>query len=81
MAENPSRALKGIAKSSDTLSFAMFASQDIVADATARYGTLCLLYPYLVPTICTAHEINDLPGNYFGFGEVGHEPPLYLRRR
>ena len=72
LAENPVRALKRISKAEAELplSFAIFHTPEITEDALARYGKLCLPYPYLVPAICASHELDDLPGNYSGSGEV-----------
>jgi hypothetical protein len=70
LAENPVNALKRISKSQLPLSFAIFYSPEVTADARARYGDLCLPYPYLTTSICSIHDIDDLPGGYSGTGEV-----------
>jgi hypothetical protein len=53
-----------------TLSLALLSTSEVKADALRRYGDNCLPYPWLVPSIVKAHQINDLPGSYTGLDEV-----------
>jgi hypothetical protein len=75
LAQNPLNALKRVKQPGLPLSFAVFYYKDIMEDGIQRYGSKYLPYPYLVPAIVTEHELDDLPGNYSGSGEVSFPLP------
>jgi hypothetical protein len=70
LAQNPFNALNRVKQPGLPLSFAIFFFKDIVEDGVERYGPEHLPYPYLVPAVVTEHDLDDLPGNYRGIGEV-----------
>ena len=76
LAQNPINALKWVGREDRDLAILLL--QDVGEDALARYGDVGAAYPYLANAIIRQHDLNDLPGQYVGRGEVsylilGHE--------
>lgn len=81
LAQNPRNALRRVetvrSEESDKKMFlAIFAFNDVQADAEAQFGKDT--GPYLVRSLFTAEEVSDLPDGYKGTGEVSIKCTTYL---